>query len=135
MGGGVLNALTGFLVFLALTLALLGVVVVTGLKARRRVHLPAVALAVASLGVTIYYAERLGDGYDLEAAGWIYPVHLTIAKITTAAYLLPVITGIGTLRRPTRRPLHRKVAFLVLGLTVLTAVTGTAMVYLAEPLP
>lgn len=130
-----LTALTGFLVFLAVTLALLGVVVVTGFQAKRRLHLPAVALAVASLGVTIYYAEQLGRSYDLEAAGAIYPIHLTIAKIATVSYLLPIITGIRTLKNPSRKRTHRMVAFLVLGLTVLTACTGTAMVLMAEPLP
>ena len=135
MGGGLLSTLTGFLTFLGITLALLTGVVVTGFRAQRRIHLPLVALAVVCLGITIYYAEQLGHSYDLEAAGLIYPVHITIAKIATVSYLLPIVTGVATLRDPRRRPLHRKVAFLVLFLTVLTAGTGTAMVLLATPLP
>lgn len=122
----------GFVVFLALTLALLGIVVATGLAARRRVHLTAVALAVLSLGTTIFFAERMGDHYDLAAAGRITPVHLAIAKLTTLAYLGPVVTGVLTIRDARWRPRHRVCAFLVLAMTVATAVTGTWMV-LAAP--
>lgn len=125
----------GFLLFLAVTLALLGCVVFTGLKARRRIHLPLVVCAVASLGVTIYFAEKLGHLFDLKSAGAIYPIHLFIAKTTTAFYIVPVITGIMTIRNPTRRSLHRKVAITVLALTVLTAVTGTAMVMMSDRRP
>lgn len=121
-----------FLLFLGLTLALLGVVVATGLRARRRVHLSAVALAVLSLGTTIFFAERMGRHYDLAAAGAITPIHLAIAKGTTLAYLAPLVTGILTLRDARWRPRHRVAAFLVLTLTVATAVTGTWMV-LAAP--
>lgn len=126
------NPTLGFVLFLALTLALLGGVVVTGLRARRRVHLVLVASAVVSLGVTIFYAERLGELYDLEAAGAITPIHLAIAKVTTLAYLAPIATGIATIRNPAWRDWHRRAAYTVLALTVLTAVTGTWMV-LASP--
>ncbi len=129
-----MSVYTGFVLFLFVTLALLGGVVSTGLAAKRRMHIPLVVCAVASLGVTIYFAEKLGEVYDLESAGWITPVHLTIAKITTLAYLLPIATGIATLRRPGARPLHRRVAFLVLGLTVLAAVTGTWMLLASDRL-
>ncbi|MFT5287529.1 MAG: hypothetical protein ACI8TQ_003716 [Planctomycetota bacterium] len=124
----------GFLVFLVITLAFLGAVVFTGFKAKRPIHLTLVVFAVASLGITIYYAERLGTLYDLDSAGWIYPVHLAIAKTTTCAYLLPVITGVMTLRNPIRKTIHRRVAYTVLTLTVLTAVTGTWMVLASNPL-
>lgn len=124
-----MSAEQGFLAFLVLTLACLGVVVVTGLKARRKAHLAAVVSAVVCLGITIYFAEKMGDHYDLESAGAITPVHLFIAKACTLAYLGPVITGILTWRDAARyRRLHRTLAFTVLGLTVATAVTGTWMV-------
>lgn len=124
-----------FAASLAVTLALLGFVVATGLRAQRRAHLTLVACAVAGLGITIYFAEKLGEGYDLAAAGWVTPLHLTIAKVATAAYLLPVVTGWRTLRDPRFRPWHRRAAYLVLALSVLTAATGTWMVVAAEPLP
>ena len=121
-----------FASFLALTLVLLGLVVATGLRARRRWHISFVALAVASLCATIACARRLGDHYDLASAGAITPIHLTLAKIATAAYLLPIATGLRTIFRPGTRPLHRRLAFFVLGLTVLTAMTGTWMILASE---
>ena len=122
----------GFAVFLALTLVLLALVVATGLRAKRRWHIPFVACAVASLGLTIWYADQVGKLYDLESAGAITPIHLTLAKITTAAYLLPIASGLRTIFRPANRRLHRKLAFLVLGMTVLTAITGTWMMLAAK---
>ncbi len=122
----------GFLLSLAATLALLAGVVVTGLRAKRRQHIPLVVCAVLSLGVTIYFAERLGEIYDLSTAGWITPVHLMLAVVTTLAYLLPIATGIATLCRPAFRPWHRRAAILVLTLTALTAATGTWMLLASD---
>lgn len=121
----------GFLAALLVTLGLLAAVVVTGLRARRRRHLTLVAATFVALAVTIVFAERLGRYFDLEATGRVYPVHLFLAKATVAAYLVPVVTGIWTIRDSRHRRLHGAVAWIVLGLTVLTAVTGTAMVVLA----
>lgn len=130
-----LSPVIGFPLFLLVTVALLGGVVWTGLRARRRTHLRLVAAAVVSLGLAIFFAERLGRLYDLESAGMIYPVHITIAKIATGAYLLPIITGWRTLLNPKHRRMHFWCAMLVLVLTVLTALTGTWMIFAAEPLP
>jgi len=124
-----------FVSFLLLTVLLLLGVLVTGLKARRRQHITLVCSALVSLGVTIYFAEKLGESYDIHSAGVITPIHLTLAKITVLAYLLPIVTGIRTLRDGRHRRLHRKLAFLVLGLTLLTTGTGTAMLLLSERLP
>lgn len=125
----------GFVLFLIITLGLLGCVVRTGQLGLRRRHITLVVMTVISLGITIYYAEALGDEFDLEAAGWLYPFHLTVAKIATLLYLAPVVTGIATIRNPRWRKRHGKVAWVVLGFTVLTAITGTAMLLAAEPLP
>jgi len=130
-----MTPLHGFPTFLGLTLVLLAGVVATGKRAKRKLHIPLVCLTVVSLGVTIYWAERLGELYDLEAAGWIYPFHLTVAKIATASYLFPVFTGLRTLKHPATRAIHGRVAFIVLGLTVLTAVTGTWMLLASDRLP
>jgi hypothetical protein len=130
-----LSATAGFLVFLGATLALLGLVVATGLRAKRRLHIPLVAASVGALAVTIVYAVKLGKLYDLPAAGVITPIHLTLAKVTTACYLLPIATGLRTIFAPATRRLHRKLAFLVLAMTVLTAITGTMMLCLAPRVP
>jgi hypothetical protein len=122
-----LSALAGFSLCLVATIAFLGCAVVTGFKARRRWHLTSVACAVVMLAASIYYALKVGHVYDIHAAGAITPIHLTLARVTTACYLLPVATGLRTIFVPKTRPLHRKVAFLVLSMTVLTAITGTIM--------
>ncbi len=125
----------GFVLFLAVTLAFLGGVVATGWAAHRRAHVPLVACAVVSLGVTIWFAEQLGERYDLEAAGWITPLHLTLAKLTTVLYLAPLVLGPLVIKDPTWLPWHRRAAYLVLALTVLTAATGTWMILASERLP
>jgi len=117
----------GFFLFLALTLAFLAGAVSSGLRAKRRVHLLCVAGAVACLAVSINRALAVGELYDLDAAGWITPVHLWMAKVATASYVLPVVSGVRTIYHPPTRKLHRKIAFLVLSLTVLTTITGTWM--------
>ncbi|MFN0006690.1 MAG: hypothetical protein ACKVXR_02190 [Planctomycetota bacterium] len=129
-----MSSTVGFLVFLALTLAGLGCTVATGLRARRRWHITFVAASLACLATTIYFAKELGNQFDLESAGVITPIHLTMAKVTTALYLLPIATGITTIFRPAVRRWHRRVAFLVLAMTVLTAITGTTMILMATPI-
>lgn len=130
-----MSPLGGFIGCLSLTVALLVGVTLTGRAARRRAHVTLVICALASLGVTIYFAEELGEHYDLEAAGRITPVHLALAKVTTLAYLLPLVTGYLTTRRAELLRWHRPCAYLVLCLTLLTAVTGTWMLLAAERLP
>ncbi|MBL4770020.1 MAG: hypothetical protein JKY61_02460 [Planctomycetes bacterium] len=130
-----LNAEIGFLGFLLLTVALLVAVAWTGFKAKRKIHIPLVFVTVASLGMAIRYALLVGPHYDLESAGVITPIHMFIARATTAAYLVPVITGIRTLKDPSFKRWHRKAAFLVIGLTLMAAVTGVAMLSLADRIP
>ncbi len=121
----------GFVAFLAATLALLGCVVATGLRAKRRLHITLVVLAFAALGVTIRFAVLLGKQFDLHAAGPITPIHLALSKATTACYLLPVATGLRTIFAPATKRWHRRFAFFALGMTVATAITGTLMLWLA----
>jgi len=130
-----LTALFWFLLFLVLTLACLAGAVSSGLRAKRRVHLSCVAGAVACLALSIHFALEVGELFDLESAGWITPVHMWMAKVATASYLLPVASGVRTIYHPPTRRLHRKIAFLVLSLTVLTAITGTWMLLAAEGRP
>jgi hypothetical protein len=129
-----MSATLGFLVSLAITLALLTADVITGRKALRRKHLTLVACTFVGLGLTIYYAEQLGKEYDLESAGSIYPVHIAFAKLTVLAYLLPVITGIMTIRGRCKRTTHGGVAGAVILLTLITAVTGTWMILASNPI-
>ena len=130
-----MSDLGGFVAFLAATLAFLAAAVSTGLRAKRRWHLASVAGAVLSLALSIYFALRVGRHYDLAAAGFITPLHKTLAMVATASYLLPVASGLRTIVHPPTRKLHRKIAFLVLSLTVLTAITGTWMLLAAPRRP
>jgi len=129
-----MGATEGFLTFLFVTVALLVFVVWSGLRARRKVHLTTVAITVVTLATAIYYAEKLGELYDLDAAGAITPIHLTIAKATTLSYLVTVAFGFLTLRNPLLRRRHRAIAFFTLGLTLLAFVTGSWMILAAEKL-
>lgn len=126
-----MSADVGFVLFFALTLVFLGLVVATGLRAKRRWHLLFVACALASLVATIVWALRLGEHYDLRSAGVITPIHLFIAKMATVAYVFPLLTGLRTIFHPKTRSLHRKCAFVALGLTVLAAITGVLMLAMA----
>ena len=115
------------------TLLALGSAVVTGFKARRRWHVASVISAVVMLAATIYFALGLGELYDLESAGVITPIHLTLAKITTALYLLPIAAGVRTIYAPASRKLHRRLAYVALSMTVVTAITGTLMILMSTP--
>jgi len=116
------------------TLSLALSAVLTGRAGRRRAHVWLVGAMFASLLVTILCAERLGRSYDLKAAGVITPVHLMLAKITTLAYLGPVITGVCLWRNPRWRTRHRRAVAVALGLTAVALVTGTWMILAAERL-
>lgn len=129
-----LDPTLGFILFLAATLALLGSAVLMGMRARRHAHVKLVAATLVSLAVTIYFAERLGELYDLETAGRITPIHLALAKTTVVAYLLPIVTGVLTWRDISRKRLHRIFAWSVIALTVATAATGIMMVVWSERL-
>jgi hypothetical protein len=130
-----MTASSRFVLFLLLTLALLGCVVLTGRRAQRRAHLGFVALAIAALGATIWCAVLLGDHYDLESAGFVTPLHLAVAKFTTLAYLAPLVLGYLTTRDRKWFAWHRRAAYAVLLLTLVTSVTGTWMLLAAERLP
>lgn len=124
----------GFALFLVLTVIALVAVVVTGLRARVKVHIGCVAVTIVLLAIAIYFAEQLGELYDLRAAGVITPIHLTLAKITTVAFLLPIASGVMTLRDRRRKALHFKLAMLVLALTLATTVTGATMLWMSPKL-
>ena len=70
----------------------------------------------------------------IESAGVITPIHMTMAKINRAAYALPIVTGLRTLKNPANRKLHGRVAWSVLIFTVLTSATGGLMLLWATPI-
>jgi hypothetical protein len=124
-----------FCTAVGLTVAFLTAVVVTGLRGMITVHIPCVVATLAALVLSIYYALELGEAYDLESAGAIFHVHMAIAKVATASYVLPLVTGVRTLFKSSHRRQHFWSAMLVLALTAAATITGAWMLLLSEPRP
>jgi len=124
----------GFPLFLGLTVVCLVGALITGFRARVPLHLTFVTSALVCLGAAIWFAIGLGPLYDLETAQPITGIHLTIAKVATAAYLLPIVTGLRTLRQrtPTHKRVHLICALVVVVLTLAATATGAWMLWLAE---
>ncbi|MFT6362535.1 MAG: hypothetical protein ACJAZ8_000941 [Planctomycetota bacterium] len=124
------------LAFLCTVLALVGVLW-TGfrwrVKRRRALHLSLVGLSIAFLVWTIIAAFRLGEGYDLHSAGTIYFVHMFLARLATACLMLPIITGIITLRTGKLHRYHRQCAIAAFTIIVLAAITGIWMISASTP--
>ena len=130
-----MNLLTTFVLAFGLTLASLVVTMVTGLrwriKRRRKVHIGSVVVALGFFAWTIATAYKLGALYDLESAGWIYPVHMVLARTGTAFLLLPAISGLVVLKTGKHHMRHRVLAFVAFGTVALAAITGFWMLYMA----
>ena len=122
----------GFLGALLVTVALLAGAAFTGRARKIRAHVCFVLAAVSSLAVAIVFAIKLGEHYDLEKAGRITPIHLTLARVTTAFYLWPIVTGPLAARGLVRPRLHRAGAWIALVLTLAATVTGIMMLAGAE---
>lgn len=123
-----------FLGLLGATVGFLSLAAWYGRKRRIPLHLVFVACSLVSLGAAIVFALRVGERYDLEAAGLITPVHLTLARIATASYLGPLVTGPLVLAGRLRGPVHHRLAWLAFGLTVAATITGAWMLLAAERL-
>ncbi len=117
------------------TVAFLIAVVSTGLRGRITIHIPCVLATLVSLTIAIVYALQLGKIYDLPKTGAIFTIHMVVAKIAATSYLLPVITGIRTLRSRAHHRAHFWAAMLVLTLTAAASITGTWMLIAAEKIP
>jgi len=129
-----MGPVAGFIAALLVTVGFLVGAALTGRFRRIRAHVLMVVGSLASLSVAIYYALSVGEVYDLEAAGVITPIHLGLARLTTAAYLWPLITGPLAARGKVPRRVHHIGAYVALGLTVAATVTGVMMLMGAEPL-
>ena len=127
-----MTAFQGFFAGLIATVILLACVVATGLLGKRRAHVPLVAAFFGALALTIVMAVKMGESLDLDRAGWVTPVHLTMARVNLFAYLLPVTTGVLTLRDARWRPKHKLFAWSLVVLTLLTVATGTWMALAAR---
>ncbi len=100
---------------------------------RRKIHVIFVLLTAGALAWTIKVAYDVGALYDLASAGWITPVHLAIAKVATGFLVFPIVAGILAWRDGKQRRAHAFLAWCAMVLIVLAAVTGTIMIFLAQP--
>jgi hypothetical protein len=128
-----------FLAALLATLALLGGVIATGLRRRRRAHYALVAAFFASLGITIWRAEVMGaagGGLRFEAAATAQLLHRIAVSLTFA--LVPPLLGTGVRlaraapeRETARRRTHRGMAFAFVAGVALSAILGAVMTWQA----
>ncbi len=120
---------------LALTVGALAAAVVAGLRRKRRLHIALVVIAVCGLVITIAQAYSVGSLYDLEATGATHRIHRFFARLSTLFLVAPAALGVATLRNPSVRPWHRRLAFVSLALLGAATVSGVTMMVLASPLP
>jgi hypothetical protein len=128
-----------FLLALLATLALLGGVVASGVRHRRRAHYVLVVAFFASLGVTVWRAEVLGaagGGLHFEAAATAQLLHRIAVGLTFA--LVPPLVGTGVRlaratpdREPARRRTHRATAMAFVAGVVASAALGAVMTWQA----
>lgn len=130
-----MNPEVGFLALLAATVAALTLAAWTGRRRRIRPHLVCVACALGCLVGAIAFALEVGERYDLAAAGDITPVHLTLARVATASYLGPLVTGPLVLAGKLRGRVHHRLAWFAFAMTVAATVTGAWMLLAAPRLP
>jgi hypothetical protein len=123
-----------FFISVAIAVVLLGGVLWSGRASRRRLHIALVGLMLVALVVAVVFVERLGASYDIEAAGWITPVHMSLAHGTVIVLLLQVVLGLVTTRRPRLRRWHGRFAIFAVATMVLATVTGLWMLLAAERL-
>ena len=109
-------AATGIALFTAMFL---------GHKGRVNAHIAAILVFLAGFAVTVYFADRTGRVYDLDAR-W-KAIHLPLAFTATAATLLPVATGFLHWRGKTSLRLHKAAIVLFLLPFVAASVTGGIM--------
>jgi hypothetical protein len=121
-----------FFTLFGATLVLLLGAIASGLRGKRKLHLPCVAATVVLLLATIWQAYRLGAIYDLPTAGRWTPVHMFLARAAAFSFVPTALLGLLTLRDGKRRRLHGLCAWTAFALTAAAAVTGTVMLSKAE---
>ncbi len=124
-----------FLLALVATLALLGGVIASGVRRRRREHYALVVAFFVSLGVTIWRAEVMGasgGGLHFEAAATAQLLHRIAVGLTFALVPPLVVTGVRLARAEPegdagRRRSHRGMAVAFVTGVVVSALLGAVM--------
>lgn len=112
-----------FWIAFVVTVALLVVSLVSGFRAKRRVHLVTGPLTIVAVAVTIFLTEQLSRAYDFPRDELDF--HLIFAKAGVLLALPVVATGIWLWRNPRVRRLH--LATVIVWLLAVLAATGTGL--------
>ncbi len=129
------RALSGplFLANLALTVALVVLSLVTGVRRARSAHYRAVSATVLSLVLAIVQAELFGRGYEFEHSR--LTIHLAFAFAALASMPGVAWSGIRLARDDGYRAAHRRWVYGFVLLTLLAVLTAGWMFLTATPLP
>lgn len=113
-------------------MALLGLTLWAGRRARRRLHYASALATVAALAVAIVQAELLGRRYEFPALR--LQIHLACAFAALGALPLVALTGWRLRTRPAGRRAHRWCVAAFVAFTALAILTACWMLLAAEPL-
>jgi hypothetical protein len=116
---------------LALTVVILVAAIVLAKMHRVTSHIGAVAAFVASLLVTLVFAERLGQRFDFDATP--RTIHLSFAFTTAGALLAPLVTGFRRWRGTGSLAAHKLCVGVFLVLVGCAVSTGVWMFSTRHP--
>ena len=122
---------TAFLSSFAATLVLLASLVWTGRTGRRRAHYFLVVLTVASLVYTIVLAEYVGSWWKLPPLP--LRIHLAFAYSTSVMVAVAASSGLLHAWGKISRRRHQLLAWLLLGMIVMTSGSAVWMFMAGEP--
>ncbi len=122
---------TELFVFLGCTLVCAALALVTGILAKRKVHLGAAALTVLSLALAIYFAEQVGRSWSFPE--WPLRIHLVFAYLGTGLAVLVAITGVLRLSRKRSWVWHGKAVRAFLTVVVFALGTGAWIFVVGTP--
>lgn len=117
--------------FLGLSVAMLIAVWVTGLRAKRGLHLSCVIAMVIFLLATIYFAWSVGK--LLQFPPDRYAIHMPLARIAFYMLFAPVVTGSMHWFGKISRKAHLFAAILFTVMTLAAFATGAWMMMGAAP--
>jgi hypothetical protein len=134
-----MNLGLGFALSLLVTVALLAVVVVTGIRHKRNAHYAGVTAFFASLGASIWLARAFGasgGGLHFEAAATTQLLHRIAIGVTFVLVPFLVVSGVKLARahgaeEPAIRKAHHGLAITFVVMFLLTSALGAVMTWQA----
>jgi hypothetical protein len=134
-----MNLGLGFALSLLVTVALLALVVVTGIRRKRSAHYVGVTAFFVSLGASIWLARAFGasgGGLHFEAARTTQLLHRIAIGVTFVLVLPLVVSGFRLAKakgptEPARRKSHHGLAIAFVVMFLLTSALGAVMTWQA----